>query len=150
MMRRDMSGALRVAFTLVFVSLLLWRLWLSHVAAVPPRIEELLGPTPEWADTAGRMILILDHQLRESGEKNAQPPSRAMDGIPVEIVNISENQTDGNRKSRKEGQRWLALLRSYGYTELPVLLTVDSDGRVVWVRKPNDSVVDGWADAEIR
>lgn len=107
-----------------------WSLSLSLLFPAPAA-PSMFTPAQERENRQGQMVL-----LASSGdEARAKPVAAASTGLPrlpLRVISLRPDEGPGLR-GRQPNQRLWSLLHSYGYDELPVLLVLDGQGRVVRV-----------------
>ena len=120
--RRRLPWEALAAGSLVVV--LVWRAMLLWMAP-PSLVPRLVMPPPSGAGDSVRYVLVVDDDepIPAPGRFAAVPADR-----PVEVYGVPWT----TRISRRSAPaRVAALVRSYGHTQLPVLLTISGEGWVV-------------------
>jgi hypothetical protein len=103
----------------------IWRSALSAYAPDPVQARETLAFAREQALT-GRLLVFMDASDTLGVRSAAAAEHQRRPGLSLELRTL-----DNARTRRDSGVR--ALLKSYGHTELPVILTLDSAGHVLRV-----------------
>jgi hypothetical protein len=101
-----------------------WRIALSVCAQDPVRAREALAATGAQAP-AGRMLVIMDASDTLGVRDAAAAEHQGRPGLSLEVHTVDA--------TTRRGAGLRALLASYGYAELPVVLTIDRDGHVLRV-----------------
>lgn len=78
-----------------------------------------------------RLVLVVDRDDDAGAGRAARRVKMAHPGQRLDVFRVSWSGPDG-RRSRQAGI--VALLRAYGYSELPILLTLSREGQVVRVQ----------------
>lgn len=116
---------LLVPATCVLLLTVAGRAAVRHLAPEPLRASEVLGVDPARFPR-GRVVLLADSADMAGPAYLAAVAHRADSDLPLERRVLPSS--DG-----AHGRRLLRLVRAYGIEELPVLLTVDAEARVVRV-----------------
>jgi hypothetical protein len=116
------GNVLTVAAAGLLLLTLVWRVVLVTWMPTPVRARELLA---SLADTTvpGRLVLLVDAPGTRSSREAADRARQAWPGFPLGI------HAAGLPGAAPERLRSLA--ESYGYSRLPLLLTLDQEGHVV-------------------
>ncbi len=117
----------------LLVVVLAWKVALQSTAPPSLRAHELLAPASAAASNpdSGRLVLIV------AGDDRAGEPDlirRARSAHPGRTLDIERVPWQARGDPRSRQGRIAALVRGYGHTELPVLLTVSREGQVVRVQ----------------
>jgi hypothetical protein len=123
----DATASLAVGLLVVVLA---GRLVLLASATPALQSAQLLASSRPTAEGAARLVLIVDRD--EPGAAAHEARARASHpGWPVDVSRIAWPAGDG---AHSRGAHVAALVRAYGYGELPVLLTLSREGQVVRVQ----------------
>ena len=126
---RFFDPALAVAVALL-VAVLGWRAALTDFASAPPRVDALFTATP---GDSGRLVLVIDRTARADSAVRHVRRSQ-----PHRVLDVDRVPWPAPADRRSRPARIAALIRAYGHTELPVLLTLTSEGLVARVQSLAD------------
>jgi hypothetical protein len=103
------------------------------LSSVPPALQAqtLFEASSPAAREAVRLVLVVDRGDDARASRAAQRVKMAHPGRRLDVHRISWAVPDG-RRSPEAGVA--ALVRAYGYSELPILLTLSREGQVVRVQ----------------
>jgi hypothetical protein len=103
------------------------------LSSVPPALQAqtLFEARRPAAEEPVRLVLVVDRDDEARASHAAQRVKMAHPGRRLDVHRISWAGPD-ERRSREAGVA--ALLRAYGYSELPILLTLSHEGQVVRVQ----------------
>jgi hypothetical protein len=120
MQRRGiLADPLAAAATALLLLVVAGRVAVSAWLPAPARAERL-RPAEEAAAPRGRLLLLVDQEGTPHAREAAARARRNWPDLPLEA-----------RTLRPEDRELRSLVHAYGYTRLPVLLTVDRLGHVV-------------------
>jgi hypothetical protein len=124
----DAGAALAIGLLL---AVLAGRVLLLSSATPAPQANTLLASTDSSPQAPARLVLVVD---RADAAGTARAVRRARSAYPDQGLDVHRVDwpPSGRHRSREAGSA--ALARMYGYSELPILLTVSREGQVVRVR----------------
>jgi hypothetical protein len=127
--RADLPVTLAIVLLLAVLG---WRMALVRLAPTPLVAASLLPPSTVPAGSA-RQVLVVDE--RASGDWAA----RALTSDRFHSAYVVRVPWTHTSDARSPASRLAALVRAYGYSDLPVLLTLNTEGQVVRVRSLVDA-----------
>lgn len=113
----------------LLIATLLWRVALIAWAPAPARARDLLA-SPAHASDTGRLVLLVDARGTRTSSEAADRARRAWPGFPLDVRAAGQRSATPHAEAPGP-ERLRSLARSYGYSRLPLLLTLDPDGHVV-------------------
>lgn len=127
----SIANAGATAAIVLLLAVLAGRVVLVSFAAAPLQAHSLLEPRHPAAGEPARLVLVVDRDDDEEADRAARRVREGHPGRSLEVHRISWTAPDGRGSSEA---RIAALLRIYGYSQLPVLLSVSREGQVVRVQ----------------
>jgi hypothetical protein len=125
-----MDPAATVA-SLLLLGVLGWKIALLSLHPSPLQAHRLLAAADSVRADSGRLVLVVNAAERADADRAAERIRRAHPRRPLAVHPVSWTPSaDG--KASNSGVA--ALVRSYGHTRLPVLLTLSRDAQVVRVQ----------------
>lgn len=124
------NAAATVAIGLL-LAVLAGRMVLISSAMPPLRAQALLHPAPSTIRDPARLVLVVDPA---DSARSARAARRVRQSHPGQRLAVQPLSWEAPLGRRTRDARTRALIRAYGYSELPVLLTVSRDGQVVRVQ----------------
>lgn len=120
--------------TILLLGVLGWRLALAGSAPVPVNVASLFPPRSTAPADSGRRVLVVDEHDRAALAALASREQALVRS--AEIHPVPWTRAPG---ARSKAARVAALVRAYGYSELPVLVTLTPGGQVVRVQSLVDA-----------
>lgn len=124
------NAAAAVAIGLL-LAVLAGRVVLISSATPAVQVHALIELAPSTAADPARLVLVVEREDRGRSVRAAQHVQQLHPGRRLEVHPISWDAPHGQRS---RDARTGSLIRSYGYSELPVLLTLSREGQVVRVQ----------------
>jgi hypothetical protein len=125
------TNAGATAAIVLLLAVLAGRVVLLSFATPVLQAQSLLESRRPPDEAPARLVLVVDRDDDDKAGRAALRVQKQHPGRDLEVHRISWAAPDG-RDSREA--RIAALVRTYGYSELPVLLTVSREGQVVRVQ----------------
>lgn len=122
--RADLPVTIAILLLLVVLG---WRVVLVWSAPTPLLAASLLPSSEVPADSV-RQVLVVDERTFGDGSGRGRFHSAEVIRVPWTIAS----------DARSHASRLSALVRAYGYSDLPVLLTLNAQGQVVRVQSTVD------------
>ena len=119
------------AAIVLLLAVLAGRAVLLSFATPVLQAHSLLESRHPPADAPARLVLVVDRDDAKTAGRAAIRVQKEQPGRELEVRRISWATPE--RRSSREA-RIAALVKTYGYSELPVLLTVSREGQVVRVQ----------------
>jgi hypothetical protein len=123
------NAAAAVAIGLL-LAVLAGRIVLISTATPALHAQALLQPLPPAARDPAQLLLVVDREDYDGSARAAQRVQQLHPGQRLAVQRIAWNTP----RQRSRDARTALLIRSYGYSELPILLTLSREGQVVRVR----------------
>jgi hypothetical protein len=123
------NAAAAVAIGLL-LAVLAGRIVLISTATPALNAQALLEPPPPSDRDPARLVLVVDRGDHVGSTRAAQRVHQLHPGQRLAVQRIAWNTP----RQRSRDARTALLIRSYGYSELPILLTLSREGQVVRVR----------------
>jgi hypothetical protein len=121
--RASAMDALAWTASVLLLLVVIWRSALWAYVPDPVQAREILSLARSPAPM-GRLIVIMDASDTVGVRSAAAAKHQRRPGLSLELRTLDNAQTRRDSRVR-------ALLKSYGHTELPVVLTLDSAGHVL-------------------
>lgn len=122
---RALANSLPVAATCLLLLMVAGRAAVGFFAPEPLRARELLGAASTGFPN-GRVVFLADSADARRTHDMAAAARRAGPDLPMEIRLLGSGDDVRQRRLRR-------LVRGYGFNDLPVLLTLDAEARVLRV-----------------
>lgn len=117
--------------TLLLLGVLGWKVVLLSLNPSPLQANRLLAAADSVRADSGRLVLVVNAKDRGDADRAAERIRRAQPHRPLAVYPVSwTSAAEGNPSEAGVA----ALVRSYGHTRLPVLLTLSRDAQVVRVQ----------------
>lgn len=104
---------------------LLWRVALTVWLPAPARAAELLAETAGASGDRGRVVLLVDTPGTIAAQEAAGRARELVPRLPLEVRALHAAGEE------RDAEQLRSLVRAYGYSRLPLLLTLDEQGHVV-------------------
>lgn len=125
------ADAAAAAAVVLLLAVLAGRVLLLSGAMPAPHAQALLAPRGRADGEPARLVLVVDRDAVGESNHTVERIRTAYPGRRLEVHPVSWGAPDGGR-SREASVA--ALVRMYGYSELPILLTLTQEGQVVRVQ----------------
>lgn len=130
--RTGASDPLAVTISCVLVVAVVCRTALASLATTPAKLATVLPPLASPASDSTRVFLVVDSATDHSSGLVQWTAATNAGVVRVNWAAATRGRGDSGSKAL------VSLIRGFGYSRLPVVLTVDEEGHLLQIREGQD------------